>query len=70
MEPDVSLVSDLVENGQTGHQNYVLMATNSNGNSTLMALSMAGVGGKFIFIIFIIMLIRTSEVKVFNFLTA
>ena len=48
MEPDVSLVLDLVENGQTGHQNYVLMATNSNGNSTLMALSMAGVGGKFL----------------------
>ena len=48
MEPDVSSVSDPVENGQTGHQNYVLMETNSNGNSTLMALSMAGVGGKFI----------------------
>ena len=68
MEPDVSSVSDPAENGQTGRQNYVSMETNSNGNSTLMALSMAGVGGKFI--IFIIRLIRTSEVKVFNFLTA
>ena len=47
MEPDVSSVSDPAENGQTGHQNYVSMETNSNGNSTLMALSMAGVGGKF-----------------------
>ena len=48
MEPDVSSVSGPAENGQTGHQNYVLMETNSNGNSTLMALSMAGVGGKFL----------------------
>ena len=48
MEPDVSSVSDPAENGQTGRQNYVSMETNSNGNSTLMALSMAGVGGKFI----------------------
>ena len=48
MEPDVSSVSGLAENGQTGHQNYVLMETNSNGNSNLMALSMAGAGGNFL----------------------
>ena len=47
MELDVSSVSGPAENGQTGHQNYVLMETNSNGNSTRMALSMAGAGGKF-----------------------
>ena len=41
----LQLALDPDGNGQIGPQNYVLMGTNSNGNSTPMAPLMDGVGG-------------------------